>query len=84
MAAGALGCSISGAGPTVFAWALDEHAAAVLASHATRVRARINRHSMSGSLTSSRVAHRSDRPVQLASDGDAIYEHARSGAARRL
>lgn len=29
MAAGALGCSISGAGPTMFAWALEEHASAV-------------------------------------------------------
>jgi len=28
--AGALGCSISGAGPTMFAWALDAHAPAVL------------------------------------------------------
>ena len=31
MAQGALGCSISGAGPTVFAWALEHQAAAVLA-----------------------------------------------------
>jgi homoserine kinase len=30
LAAGALGCSISGAGPTVFAWALESRAAAVL------------------------------------------------------
>jgi homoserine kinase len=29
LAAGALGCSISGAGPTVFAWCLDNHAHAV-------------------------------------------------------
>ncbi|HEV7433109.1 MAG TPA: homoserine kinase [Steroidobacteraceae bacterium] len=29
MSAGALGCSISGAGPTVFAWCLDNHAFAV-------------------------------------------------------
>jgi homoserine kinase len=29
LAAGALGCSISGAGPTVFAWCLDTHAQAV-------------------------------------------------------
>jgi len=29
MEAGALGCSISGAGPTMFAWAADSHAAAV-------------------------------------------------------
>ena len=32
MAAGALGCSISGAGPTAFAWALDKDAPAVLAA----------------------------------------------------
>ena len=32
MASGALGCSISGAGPTVFAWALEHQAEAVLAS----------------------------------------------------
>jgi homoserine kinase len=32
MSAGALGCSISGAGPTMFAWAQAEHAADVLAS----------------------------------------------------
>ncbi len=29
LAAGALGCSISGAGPTTFAWCLDAHAPAV-------------------------------------------------------
>jgi homoserine kinase len=29
LSAGALGCSISGAGPTVFAWCLDTHAHAV-------------------------------------------------------
>ena len=29
MAAGALGCSISGAGPTMFAWAIESHAPAV-------------------------------------------------------
>jgi homoserine kinase len=29
MAAGAIGCSISGAGPTVFAWCLADHAQAV-------------------------------------------------------
>lgn len=32
MAAGALGCSISGAGPTMFAWALESRASAVLAA----------------------------------------------------
>src|ERR1700731_4701637 len=32
MDAGALGCSISGAGPTMFAWAQTEHAQAVLAT----------------------------------------------------
>jgi homoserine kinase len=32
MSAGALGCSISGAGPTMFAWAQAEHAADVLAT----------------------------------------------------
>jgi homoserine kinase len=32
LAAGAIGCSISGAGPTVFAWSLAEHAAAVCAA----------------------------------------------------
>jgi homoserine kinase len=31
LAAGAIGCSISGAGPTVFAWSLAEHAEAVCA-----------------------------------------------------
>ena len=30
--AGALGCSIAGAGPTLFAWALESHAARVLAA----------------------------------------------------
>jgi homoserine kinase len=30
MQAGALGCSISGAGPTMFAWALADHATGVL------------------------------------------------------
>jgi homoserine kinase len=30
MEAGALGCSISGAGPTLFAWAVESRAAAVL------------------------------------------------------
>ena len=29
MAAGALGCSISGAGPTMFAWVIESHASAV-------------------------------------------------------
>ena len=29
LSAGALGCSISGAGPTVFAWCLESHALAV-------------------------------------------------------
>jgi homoserine kinase len=29
LSAGALGCSISGAGPTLFAWCLDSHAHAV-------------------------------------------------------
>ena len=29
MSAGALGCSISGAGPTLFAWCLEKHAFAV-------------------------------------------------------
>jgi len=29
LSAGALGCSISGAGPTVFAWCLESHAHAV-------------------------------------------------------
>jgi homoserine kinase len=32
MEAGALGCSISGAGPTMFAWALEQNAPAVLAA----------------------------------------------------
>jgi homoserine kinase len=32
MEAGALGCSISGAGPTMFAWAQAEHAQGVLAT----------------------------------------------------
>jgi homoserine kinase len=32
MSAGALGCSIAGAGPTVFAWCLKEHAPAVRAA----------------------------------------------------
>jgi homoserine kinase len=32
MEAGALGCSISGAGPTMFAWAQAEHAEQVLAT----------------------------------------------------
>ena len=32
LAAGALGCSISGAGPTVFAWCLEAHAQAVRAA----------------------------------------------------
>jgi len=32
LSAGALGCSISGAGPTVFAWCLQEHASAVRAA----------------------------------------------------
>lgn len=35
MKAGALGCSISGAGPTVFAWALEENAPRVLAAMCT-------------------------------------------------
>jgi homoserine kinase len=35
MASGALGCSISGAGPTVFAWALEHQASAVLAAMRT-------------------------------------------------
>jgi len=29
MSAGALGCSISGAGPTVFAWCVESHVMAV-------------------------------------------------------
>lgn len=32
LGAGALGCSIAGAGPTLFAWAMQSHAAAVLAA----------------------------------------------------
>lgn len=32
LASGAIGCSISGAGPTVFAWSLEQHAAAVRAA----------------------------------------------------
>ena len=40
MATGALGCSISGAGPTVFAWALEHQAPAVLAA----MRAEFGRH----------------------------------------
>jgi homoserine kinase len=32
MEAGALGCSISGAGPSMFAWALESTAPAVLAA----------------------------------------------------
>jgi homoserine kinase len=32
IAAGALGCSISGAGPTMFAWSLAAHAEAVRAT----------------------------------------------------
>ena len=32
LAAGALGCSIAGAGPALFAWALQSHASAVLAA----------------------------------------------------
>ncbi|MEJ0008730.1 MAG: homoserine kinase [Steroidobacteraceae bacterium] len=35
LATGALGCSISGAGPTVFAWALEHQAEAVLAAMRT-------------------------------------------------
>jgi homoserine kinase len=42
MAAGALGCSISGAGPTVFAWALEHQATAVLAA----MRAEFGRHNV--------------------------------------
>jgi homoserine kinase len=34
LAAGAIGCSISGAGPTVFAWSLVEHASTVCAAMA--------------------------------------------------
>ena len=43
MAAGALGCSISGAGPTMFAWALADHAETVLATK----RREFGRHSIS-------------------------------------
>jgi homoserine kinase len=42
MAAGALGCSISGAGPTVFAWALEHQAAEVLGA----MRAQFGRHNV--------------------------------------
>jgi homoserine kinase len=42
MDAGALGCSISGAGPTMFAWALAGHADTVLAT----MRAEFGRHSI--------------------------------------
>ena len=42
MAAGALGCSISGAGPTMFAWALADHAETVLAT----MRREFGRHSI--------------------------------------
>ena len=34
--AGALGCSISGAGPTMFAWALEPNAPAVLSAMRTQ------------------------------------------------
>ena len=37
LAAGALGCSISGAGPTVFAWCLLQHAQAVREAMVRRV-----------------------------------------------
>jgi homoserine kinase len=40
--AGSLGCSISGAGPTMFAWAIESHANAVLAA----MRAEFARHSI--------------------------------------
>jgi homoserine kinase len=43
MDAGALGCSISGAGPTMFAWALADHAETVLAT----MRREFGRHSIS-------------------------------------
>ena len=43
MDAGALGCSISGAGPTMFAWALADHAEVVLAT----MRREFGRHSIS-------------------------------------
>ena len=39
MSAGALGCSISGAGPTVFAWAEIQYAEAVRRRHGGRIRA---------------------------------------------
>jgi homoserine kinase len=42
MAAGALGCSISGAGPSMFAWALEAAAPSVLAA----MRAAFERHSL--------------------------------------
>ena len=42
MNAGALGCSISGAGPTMFAWALADHAETVLAT----MRREFGRHSI--------------------------------------
>jgi len=42
MDAGALGCSISGAGPTMFAWALADHAETVLAT----MRREFGRHSI--------------------------------------
>jgi homoserine kinase len=42
IAAGALGCSISGAGPTMFAWAIDPHAARVRDT----MRAEFARHSI--------------------------------------
>ncbi len=43
MDAGALGCSISGAGPAMFAWALAGHADTVLATMRARVRAALDR-----------------------------------------
>ena len=43
MDAGALGCSISGAGPTMFAWALADHAETVLGT----MRREFGRHSIS-------------------------------------
>ena len=39
MSAGALGCSISGAGPTMFAWCLEPHARAVRDGDGRGVRA---------------------------------------------
>jgi homoserine kinase len=39
LGAGALGCSFSGSGPSVFAWALEEHAEAVAAAMAAAFRA---------------------------------------------